>query len=275
MQPVPGYRVTTPYGIRSTHWSCSPDARGWGIHTGVDIAAPTGVRVVAARPGRVEHVNFGSAFGDRQVAVVRDDGTRDFYAHMQTRVTHGLRVAAGDPVGTVGARGNVTGPHLHFERHTVATGGWSCGIVTDPAASLNYQGNDDMPDIVNAAPRARNLPAGEWVNLEWTRVNDPEQIVRPNDDPAGLRLGGREFILTTHLRVTVAEGSSIRFRSLEREGGETTETHPVNELVASSGDSWVQDTRSQSAAPNARIRIQVHSTSGGRVVSGNMFGLLW
>lgn len=147
MHPVPGHAMGTPYGQRGPYWSCDRDAKGYGMHTGVDYPAPTGTPVVAARPGTAAYSDHGSAFGNHQLDVRAADGTRDFYAHMTTRtVANGSRVEAGDRVGTVGAEGNTTGPHLHFERHATTTGGWSCSVVRDPAPSINYQSEeDDMP----------------------------------------------------------------------------------------------------------------------------------
>jgi murein DD-endopeptidase MepM/ murein hydrolase activator NlpD len=140
MIPVPGRTVGTQYGVRGPHWSCRRDASGNGIHTGVDYPAPSGTTVVAARPGRAYFVSHGSAFGSHQIEVRCSDGTRDFYAHMLTRlVANGSAVAAGQQIGRVGSEGNATGPHLHFERHATSTGGWSCDVVRDPALSIAYQ----------------------------------------------------------------------------------------------------------------------------------------
>ena len=145
VNPVPGKSITTPYGKRGSYWSCNEDANGNGIHTGVDYAAPCGTPVVAARGGKVVHCNHGSAFGSHQIEILPGDGTRDFYAHMPSRAANGVKVSTGQKVGTVGAEGNVTGAHLHFERHKVATGGWSCGIVVDPAPSINAGGGSSPP----------------------------------------------------------------------------------------------------------------------------------
>lgn len=137
--PVPSSPfVDTPYGRRGPYWSCDRDAHGNGIHTGADFGAPVGALVVAARPGRLVHCNHGSAFGSHQVEVRCDDGTRDFYAHLSSRVSE-RDVQAGDKVGNVGAEGNVTGPHLHFERHATSSGGWSCSIVRDPQPSIEWE----------------------------------------------------------------------------------------------------------------------------------------
>ena len=139
VNPVPGVAVATPYGKASSGlWvTC-------GNHTGVDFPAAPGTPVVAARPGHAVHVNYGSSFGSHQLAVRCADGSEDFYAHMQGRVSSGIDVAAGDRVGEVGNEGNSTGPHLHFERH--AGYGWSCSLMRDPQPSIDYQSEeDDMP----------------------------------------------------------------------------------------------------------------------------------
>ena len=134
--PVPGKKVTTPFKRKGKHW------RACGWHTGVDFAAPAGAKVVAARPGKVVHVNFGSAFGRHQFVVIYTSGkTADFYAHTTTRPPNGARVKAGQAIAKVGKEGNVTGPHLHFERLALVNGKprWSCSLVRDPAASLQWK----------------------------------------------------------------------------------------------------------------------------------------
>lgn len=148
MIPVPGVAVGTPYGRRGPYWSCDRDSYGNGIHTGVDYPAAVGTKVVAARPGTAVYCNHGSAFGFHQLEIKCGDGTRDFYAHMTTRtVGDGARVEAGQAVGKVGSEGNVTGPHLHFERHATETGGWSCSVVRDPAPSINYAAEVEEPEM--------------------------------------------------------------------------------------------------------------------------------
>jgi murein DD-endopeptidase MepM/ murein hydrolase activator NlpD len=82
------------------------------------------------------HVDFGKAFGTLQLAVQCADGTEDFYAHVSDRVAGGVNVKAGAKVGEVGDQGNVTGPHLHFERHTSQGPPWTCGFITDPSPSI-------------------------------------------------------------------------------------------------------------------------------------------
>jgi murein DD-endopeptidase MepM/ murein hydrolase activator NlpD len=146
--------VDTPYGRRGPYWSCDRDAQGNGKHTGADFAAAAGTKVVAARPGSLVHCSHGSSFGNHQVEVRCDDGTRDFYAHMRSRTSEG-DIQAGQKVGEVGSEGNATGPHLHFERHATLTGGWSCAVVRDPQPSIDYQ-----------PPEGEEMNQQDWDRME-------------------------------------------------------------------------------------------------------------
>lgn len=148
MIPVPGYTIDTPYDARGSWWSCDEDADGNGRHTGCDYPAPHGTPVHAARGGTVHYCNHGSAFGNRQLEILPGDGTRDFYAHMSERwVPDGTTVKPGDRVGSVGSSGNTTGPHLHFERHAVQSGGWSCAVVRDPKPSIDYASEEEDMEL--------------------------------------------------------------------------------------------------------------------------------
>lgn len=72
-------------------------------------AATTGRVVEAAYP-----VSWGSAYG--RAAIVETEGRRYLYAHLNgLNVRQGQHVKAGERIGTSGATGHVTGPHLHFE----------------------------------------------------------------------------------------------------------------------------------------------------------------
>lgn len=174
MNPVPGHDVSTPYGRRGKYWSCDRNSAGEGIHTGADFAASPGTKVVAARDGNVVWCNHGSSFGNHQIEIVVGD-TRDFYAHMRTRVEQGY-IEAGEKVGEVGAEGNVTGPHLHFERHTVPSGPWSCGVITDPQPSIDWEGEDEMND--DDWKKLRKIVAEE-VEKGWDKKME---VTQPDGD---------------------------------------------------------------------------------------------
>jgi len=95
---------------------------GGRVHLGVDIIAARGNLVYAAAEGTITRVYYdrpGSLSGNG-VRLTTDDGTYFFYAHFDTiaeGISPGVRVQAGQVVGTIGATGNTSTPHLHFEIH--------------------------------------------------------------------------------------------------------------------------------------------------------------
>ncbi len=97
-----GYRVHPIFGSRR-------------LHSGVDIAGPTGQPIVAAAAGQVVSAGWRGGYG---LAVVIDHGggLATLYAHQsQVVVGAGQVVEAGQQIGHIGSTGQSTGPHLHFE----------------------------------------------------------------------------------------------------------------------------------------------------------------
>jgi murein DD-endopeptidase MepM/ murein hydrolase activator NlpD len=90
--------------------------RGFGFHSGVDLAAPRGTPVAAAAPGQVVWAAPMAGGWGKLVIVAHRRGVQSMYAHLsRSEVAVGERVSAGEPIGLVGATGDATGPHLHFE----------------------------------------------------------------------------------------------------------------------------------------------------------------
>ena len=105
--------------------------RGGRFHAGIDVAAPAGAPVVAAATGRVTYAGWLDG-GWGLLVTVAHGRTRTLYAHLsRVDVVVGQRVATGGQVGLLGATGNATGPHLHFEVRVR-------GAVVDPLRALGY-----------------------------------------------------------------------------------------------------------------------------------------
>ena len=84
-------------------------------HTGIDIPAPAGSRIIAAADGYVRLAGWNGGFG---ISVIIDHGNgySTLYAHnSRNRVSVGQRVNRGDHIADVGTTGISTGNHLHFE----------------------------------------------------------------------------------------------------------------------------------------------------------------
>jgi len=83
-------------------------------HGGIDYSAPRGTPVVAANAGRVALV-AEFFFPGRLVVLDHGLGLYTLYFHLDTAsVAEGERVERGHTLGSVGATGRATGPHLHF-----------------------------------------------------------------------------------------------------------------------------------------------------------------
>ncbi len=85
------------------------------MHTGVDIGAPSGQAVWAAKEGRVIFAGVKGGYGNT-VIIQHEGNVATLYAHLSAlRTSEGEVVEQGELVGLIGSTGWSTGPHLHFE----------------------------------------------------------------------------------------------------------------------------------------------------------------
>ena len=98
-------------------------------HSGSDYSAPKGTPVIAVNAGKVALV-ADFFFPGRLVILDHGLGLHTAYFHLDTTaVVEGERVERGQTLGTVGATGRATGPHLHF-------GAQVAGARIDPTTLL-------------------------------------------------------------------------------------------------------------------------------------------
>lgn len=131
-EPLPAGRFTVSQGFGCTTvasepapphgYTCPPDGAHptfVHFHTGIDLAAASGVSVFAVVAGVAQVVTSSAGFGLHILLTPVAPATPPvvyLYGHLsQVGVSSGESVTAGEQIGWVGSTGNSTGPHLHFE----------------------------------------------------------------------------------------------------------------------------------------------------------------
>lgn len=110
-RPVKGGRISSGFGYRR-----DPFTGKTAFHSGIDIAAPKGTAIYAARAGKVIFAGYHSGGYGYLVEIQHNNGLKTLYAHCsKLHVKVGDFVGKGDHIAAIGSTGRSTGPHVHFE----------------------------------------------------------------------------------------------------------------------------------------------------------------
>lgn len=108
IKPING-TISSGFGARNPTTASVPKN-----HTGTDIAAEKGTKILSATEGKVTLASSTGDYGNH-LKIQTNDITL-VYAHCnKLYVKEGENVKQGQEIAEVGATGNATGPHLHFE----------------------------------------------------------------------------------------------------------------------------------------------------------------
>ncbi len=108
--PLPGSRISSPYGTRLSPITGRPQ-----FHMGIDMVAPAGTEVGASAEGSIIDRGFDPIYGN-YLSIGHPGGYETTYAHLDEMFpVIGQTVRSGERIGTVGSSGLSTGYHLHFE----------------------------------------------------------------------------------------------------------------------------------------------------------------
>lgn len=88
---------------------------GGRSHEGVDMMAPGGTPLVAVESGSATFKT--NRLGGNAVWITGSSGTKYYYAHLSAWEGSSRSVSQGEVIGYVGATGNTSVNHLHFEVH--------------------------------------------------------------------------------------------------------------------------------------------------------------
>ena len=109
--PVNFKYISSSFNPRRLH----PVTKTVKPHNGIDYAARTGTPVVSSGNGKVIKAGY-SKYNGNYVFISHGTQYVTKYLHLDKKmVKTGQKVKQGQKIGTVGATGRVTGPHLHYE----------------------------------------------------------------------------------------------------------------------------------------------------------------
>ncbi|WP_162452027.1 peptidoglycan DD-metalloendopeptidase family protein [Phytoactinopolyspora mesophila] len=132
------YPVGPPHGPADVARGFDPPEQPWGAgHRGVDLRAPEGSEVRAGGSGRITYAGMLAGRG----VVVIDHGTlRTTYEPVDASVRVGARITAGEPIGSLSARGSHCAPAscLHW-------GAIRGNTYVDPLDLISVRGTRLLP----------------------------------------------------------------------------------------------------------------------------------
>jgi murein DD-endopeptidase MepM/ murein hydrolase activator NlpD len=111
------FRFPLPTGIISSYFGerINPITGTEIFHNGIDIAAPEGTEVMAARSGLIKNVDYNEVCGN-YIIIIHENNYETVYCHLKkVFVQLNQQVQSGMIIANVGTTGMSTGPHLHFE----------------------------------------------------------------------------------------------------------------------------------------------------------------
>jgi murein DD-endopeptidase MepM/ murein hydrolase activator NlpD len=125
--PVDATRISSGFGKIRVDPTTPTGTR---THKGLDMTAPMGTPVQAARAGQVVRAGATTGGFGNLVVIDHGNGIRSFYGHLSAvDVKKGDVVEAGAHIGAVGSTGRSSGPHLHFEVR-------QDGVSIDPTSDI-------------------------------------------------------------------------------------------------------------------------------------------
>lgn len=119
---LPGRSITEIFSGGHLEWPIAGKVsitQGYALrdHHGIDISAPNGTPILAAREGLVREAGTDpSGIYGNYVLIDHGGGFQTLYAHCsELKTQRGKNVFDKDVIALTGNIGNSTGPHLHFE----------------------------------------------------------------------------------------------------------------------------------------------------------------
>lgn len=108
--PLDKARLTSQFGVRA-----DPFTGHASFHNGIDLGAPVGTPVYAAKDGKVIEKGFNDIYG-YYVIIQHPGNYQTVYGHLSKILVNLYdEIESGRIIAKTGMSGRCTGPHLHFE----------------------------------------------------------------------------------------------------------------------------------------------------------------
>ena len=187
--PVTGtFGITAVYGQQGKYWKDG--------HKGIDFVAED-KRIFATCDGVVRTVAYDANGWGQYVSIGDEAGRRHIFCHLEAgsvRVKKGDKVDRTTVIGTMGATGNVTGTHLHYQLQNGETVIDPCGYLGIPNKVGGYHSEDYQIEEVKKMEFRDKALFPEWAAESIEKVKD-----------AGLMLGDDNGNFNADRPVTRAE----------------------------------------------------------------------
>ena len=141
------------------------EKRPRGIHRGVDLVGFHGADLYAPVDGEITF--FWDSVGGKSFRIIAENGDYYFGTHLYRYGKKSGKVSAGDVIGQLGAGGNATGPHLHFEFHPGPVGK---GNGVNPYQIVNRRCTNRIPmemPLNHTEDEEREKYSFSYGNFEW------------------------------------------------------------------------------------------------------------
>jgi len=108
--PLKSFQISSSYGMR-----INPVTGKQSMHGGIDLAAPLGTDVYAAKSGTITEIGEDPILG-KYIIITHENNMLSLYGHLSSiSAVLNTKVLSGAVIAKVGSTGQSTGPHLHFE----------------------------------------------------------------------------------------------------------------------------------------------------------------
>lgn len=132
---------------------------------------------------------------------------------------------------------------------------------------------DDMPQYDHASTgKAQKLTPDEWVAVVWQDVAAGPAF---DEGSKTADLAGRKYSAVVHATFDAPEGATIRIRCVEVAGGDTVETDPQTEFLATGGLSYPAHVQNGGVANGRAFAVRVSCSQAATLTAADICVLSW